>query len=281
MKRLRLLPLILALLLCGCAAKEGAPDPVPEESPAVREEAPAEQADFLSITGLDRMAEALEAGATLIGAEYTDGYGFSESGFSTVVPEELAALWSALRAVELAGETGESVTDWYPSIAFRLSDGSAYTVRFEAHWLCVGTVNYRLSGDEAFWRLCAVLSNRAASHAPDEGASFTPNAVDLYLPSNPSTGYGWWAEAADEGIVEIQDLFFADGFQSMPGAGGVHWFHFKGLKEGTTHVRLCYSRPWESVQPLHTYVYRLSVDKDLNVLIWGVEVDPLGAPGVG
>ena len=71
MKRLRLLPLILALLLCGCAAKEGAPDPVPEESPAVREEAPAEQADFLSITGLDRMAEALEAGETLIGARRT------------------------------------------------------------------------------------------------------------------------------------------------------------------------------------------------------------------
>ena len=69
------------------------------------------------------------------------------------------------------------------------------------------------------------------------GCVETATAVDLYFPSNPTTGYSWRAEAAGEDVVEIQ--------------------------------------------PLHSHIYRLSVDKGLNVLIWGVEVDPQGKPAVG
>ncbi len=101
-------------------------------------------------------------------------------------------------------------------------------------------------------------------------------AVDLYLPGNPTTGYSWIAQAEDEGIVEITDQYFgekSDAPVPVSGLGGAWWFHFEGVQPGVTSVTLTYARPWEPDSAVYTFVYRLSVDEDLNVLIWGVEMD--------
>ncbi len=110
---------------------------------------------------------------------------------------------------------------------------------------------------------------------PDRAAwSSSPNCVDLYFPSNPTTGYSWEVTAAEDGIVAIRDQYFADsGDLGMTGAGGTHWFHFSGLREGTTSVTFRYIRAWEPETAYYTYVYRLTVDEAGNVLIWGVEVE--------
>ena len=99
-----------------------------------------------------------------------------------------------------------------------------------------------------------------------------PNAVDLYFPSNPTTGYEWTAEIETPGIVELDEEYFPDNKPGVVGAGGVQWYRIRGASEGITSVTFRYARSWED-SALTTYVYRLQVDARGSVLIWGVEVN--------
>lgn len=100
---------------------------------------------------------------------------------------------------------------------------------------------------------------------------YIPNCVDLYLPSNPSTGYVWVWRVEDGDCVAVTEQFFADAAEPVAtGVGGTHWFHFDGLSEGVASVVLTHGRPWEET-PLCELVFRVSVDAQLNVMIWGVE----------
>ncbi|MDO4989371.1 MAG: protease inhibitor I42 family protein [Eubacteriales bacterium] len=120
----------------------------------------------------------------------------------------------------------------------------------------------------------AELPAASAQPAPDyePEPDFVPNAVDLYFPSNPTTGYNWTAEVETPGIVELDEMYFSDAKPGIVGAGGVQWYRIRGASEGITSVTFRYARPWED-SALTTYVYRLQVDAKRSVLIWGVEVD--------
>ncbi len=140
---MKFLSLLLALALLGAVAA-----------------APAEEAPtFAALTGLDEVRALLDGGAAFTSVYYTDGYGFSSSEFTTEDPDEMEALFAALCAVEVAGETDMSITDWYPLIVFTLSDGHRWGVRFEANWLVAdgGRTNYELTGDAPFWALTRLL----------------------------------------------------------------------------------------------------------------------------
>ena len=99
-----------------------------------------------------------------------------------------------------------------------------------------------------------------------------PNAVDLYFPSNPTTGYEWTAEIEDPAVAELDEMFFDGGMPGLVGRGGTQWYRIRGKAEGITSVTFRYARSWED-SALTTYVYRLQVDDRGSVLIWGVEVD--------
>lgn len=105
-------------------------------------------------------------------------------------------------------------------------------------------------------------------------ADFVANQVDLYLPSNPTTGYSWSCETEDPTLIAVRDQFFEDSNDlGFVGVGGTHWFHISGLKPGSTSVTFRYLRPWETEEaPAEETTYRLTVDEQLNVMIWGVEV---------
>ena len=102
---------------------------------------------------------------------------------------------------------------------------------------------------------------------------FVSNQVDLYMPSNPTTGYSWAYDIGDAEVIAVKDRFFEDSstLGNVVGEGGTHWFHIAGLKPGTTSVTFRYLRPWEPDSALSQTTYRLTVDESLNVLIWGVE----------
>ena len=140
MKKLTALILtaLLALLLGAAAAEENS-------------------LSFRSMAGLDAIRQKLDDGVTFDTVYYTDGYGFSDSEFTTTNREEIRALWEALNQITVRGRTDESVTDWYPQILFRFSDGSQAGVCFEAHRLSLSTpwpgANYELENDGEFWRL--------------------------------------------------------------------------------------------------------------------------------
>ena len=82
--------------------------------------------EFMLVTGLSGMREALNNGAAIYSVYYTDGYGFSVSEFTTTDPEEMKALWKAVSRIQLGAPTSMSITDWYPLIVFNLDDGTRY-----------------------------------------------------------------------------------------------------------------------------------------------------------
>ena len=78
--------------------------------------------------------------------------------------------------------------------------------------------------------------------------------VQLALPGNPSTGYGWEAAVERPSILEQSgDPEFKPSSSAL-GADGTYTFHFKAGAAGTTDLSLVYRRSWETgVTPLKTY----------------------------
>ena len=264
------------------AAEEPEPaeaaEPAVEADPEAAEEPVTEpaSADFLKITGLDEVEQSLEAGETIVGITYTEGLGESADWFYTTDPWEIQDLWTALQMIETDGASKWFATDWYPSVEIYLSDLSVYRVAFNGHWLDTPDNNYRLKNDEMFWTLTTLLKERYKEAAmEDEDLFYVPNSVDLYFPANPTTGYSWTVEVEDEDIIAVEEQYFEDSHAvGMTGVGGTQWFHFDGLKEGNTSVKISYQRPWEENEPLYVFLYRLSVDEGNNVMIWGFEMNP-------
>ena len=113
--------------------------------------------DFQSMTGLDVLQSKLKEGISIEKVYFTNGYGFSTSEFTTDDPEEISRLWTALNQITVSGRVEESITDWYPTIVFYLSDGTQAIVSFEANWLCIGADNYEIENADEFWELTATL----------------------------------------------------------------------------------------------------------------------------
>lgn len=111
-----------------------------------------EDSAFMTLTGLSRMAGALKEGCVIEKVYYTDGFGFSDSEFTTTEQEEIRALWDAICSIQLGEPSQMGITDWYPQIVFYLDNGQQFNVRFEGEWLDVGK-NYEIGNEEAFWSL--------------------------------------------------------------------------------------------------------------------------------
>ena len=92
--------------------------------------------------------------------------------------------------------------------------------------------------------------------------------VDLLLEANPSTGFCWQVQSSDEEIAYVQQLS-----STPPQEDGesldvpcIDSFRIVGGAPGEAVITLTYSRPWESVQPLHRFTVPVTVDEGLNVL---------------
>ena len=112
---------------------------------------------FGVLTGLDTAQRLLDGGAVIESVYYTDGYGFSTSEFSTADANDITLLWEALKAISLGEKVNEDVSDWYPQIVFRFSDGTLFRVCFDAHWLEIGRDHYELENDDVFWHLTSQM----------------------------------------------------------------------------------------------------------------------------
>ena len=122
----------------------------------------------------------------------------------------------------------------------------------------------------------AIGADSLYSPAPREMpvVDYVPNQVDLYLPSNPTTGYSWVYDVEDPSVIEIRDQYFEySQEEGFVGGGGIHWFHIAGTNPGMTSVTFRYLRSWEADAPAEQTTYRLTVDDQLDVLIWGVEAE--------
>ena len=111
-----------------------------------------------------------------------------------------------------------------------------------------------------------LLSLAASAFADLEGEP--QQCVDLLLEGNPSTGYLWQVQSSDEEIAYVQQLNSTP-LQEDPesvGAPCIESFRIVGSAPGEAEITFVYSRPWESVQPLHQFTLPVTVDEHLNVL---------------
>lgn len=76
----------------------------------------------------------------------------------------------------------------------------------------------------------------------------------ISLESNPSTGYGWEVEEADETILRQTGRIEFEPESHLLGAPGKQILRFEAVAAGQTTLRLVYRRPWEKdVKPARTF----------------------------
>ena len=87
--------------------------------------------------------------------------------------------------------------------------------------------------------------------------------VEVFVRSNPSTGYEWSiAEAPDTTIVAPAGKRYRQrsGTKDQDGAGGTERWTFTARRPGRTQVLLGYARPWEKVPPIETRRFTFVVE---------------------
>ncbi len=101
------------------------------------------------------------------------------------------------------------------------------------------------------------------------------SSIEISLDSNPTTGYEWYYETTEEGIIKATlDNYLPDETEEdIVGSGGIQYFTFEPTKEGNTILVLFYARSWEAEEsPLYKLTYNVSVGKDLSIDV----SDPVG-----
>lgn len=77
--------------------------------------------------------------------------------------------------------------------------------------------------------------------------------LDIELPANASTGYGW--EVKEDGQPVLRQVpapepaAAAEPPRPMPGAGGLSRWRFVAVQPGSASLHLVYRRPWENDAP--------------------------------
>ena len=113
---------------------------------------------FADATGLNDFLSQVTEDNPICSAWFTEDRGFSDDGYETNDPEETQALLDAVLQLEIVSVSDLRVTDWYPRLQFICTDGTAWGIGFEGHWLNLEGVQYNLAHDEAFWALTSGIA---------------------------------------------------------------------------------------------------------------------------
>ncbi len=85
------------------------------------------------------------------------------------------------------------------------------------------------------------------TNSPQQGDNISikkDQEFNLYLKSNPTTGYEWMP-IFNASIVKLVSHSFKPSSMLM-GASGTDTFVFKGMSLGTTLIKMLYKRSWEN-----------------------------------
>jgi len=86
----------------------------------------------------------------------------------------------------------------------------------------------------------------------DRGKTFEVRQGDLILirlAENPTTGYRWEVDAADDQVIALQDSDYSAAPGTGIGGGGTRTFVFEAQSPGTVQVRLKLMRKWKPEDP--------------------------------
>ena len=111
--------------------------------------------------------------------------------------------------------------------------------------------------------LLSACSQPASMAEADDGTSVTIEVgqeLEVSLPANPSTGFGWTVVIGDASVLEqVGAAEFVTESEDLVGAGGVLTMRFVVVADGTTELRLDSERSFEDVEPEDTFTLDVTV----------------------
>jgi len=86
--------------------------------------------------------------------------------------------------------------------------------------------------------------------------------ITVKLCSNPTTGFQWTYQITGGTVIKEEDHDFEEPEgEGVVGAAGEEVWTFEAVKQGTTEVRMEYSRPWEGGEQAEwTYTFTVTVE---------------------
>ena len=81
----------------------------------------------------------------------------------------------------------------------------------------------------------------------------------LRLEGNPSTGFTWEVAEINEAVLRQEGDINFEAESDLPGSPGIQVVRFKPVAAGETDLELVYWRPWETEDPVESYLLRVIV----------------------
>jgi len=154
---------------------------------------------------------------------------------------------------------------WYVTdIRFEENKNRALIDYEDGHIAVKAIVDYRIESNNTVWvsAIPAYFDDREPVKVK-VGDRFA-----IALSANPSTGFSWIGEDAENSsrpLSRMESGFISDASEqdialSMTGIGGINYIIYDAVNSGAEKIKLTYQRPWESVQPLETKIFNVTVE---------------------
>lgn len=96
---------------------------------------------------------------------------------------------------------------------------------------------------------------------------FTSDEKTIQLKGNPTTGYNWFYQISDESVIAVEEYVKYLGDDMVVGAPSMFTYTITSLKPGQATLHFEYKRPWETVEPVETKEYIITVDEKGKIKI--------------
>jgi predicted secreted protein len=96
---------------------------------------------------------------------------------------------------------------------------------------------------------------------------FASDEKTIQLKGNPTTGYNWFYQISDESVIAVEEYVKYLGDDMVVGAPSMFTYTITSLKPGQATLHFEYKRPWETVEPIETKEYIITVDEKGKIKI--------------
>ena len=96
---------------------------------------------------------------------------------------------------------------------------------------------------------------------------FQSEETTIQMKGNPTTGYNWFYKISDESIIAVEENVKYLGDDMIVGAPSMFTYTITSLKPGQTILHFEYKRPWETVEPIETKDYYVTVTENGKIKI--------------
>ena len=96
---------------------------------------------------------------------------------------------------------------------------------------------------------------------------FASEEKTVQLKGNPTTGYNWFYQISDDSIIAVEEYVKYLGDDMVVGAPSMFTYTITSLKSGQATLHFEYKRPWETVEPIETKEYIITVAENGKIKI--------------